>query len=109
MLDLRLWQEVGHLQMAAQSVRAFMHRRHRDERDLDSSVDSRQAGAECYGVTLLQCYIFTLLQFYTVTSVGSRQTGVAAALATDNHYTLLHITYSWLLNSLPHKTTFSGN
>ena len=48
---------------------AVMHRWHRDERDLDSSVDSRQTGTvlHCYSDTLLHCYNVTLLQCYNVT------------------------------------------
>ena len=36
---------------------AVMHRWHRDERDLDSSVDSPKTGTvlPCYSVTMLQC------------------------------------------------------
>ena len=48
---------------------AVMHRWHRDERDLDSSVDSPKTGTvlHCYSDTLLHCYNVTLLQCYNVT------------------------------------------
>ena len=73
-----------------------MHRRHRDGRDLDSSVDSGQSGTvlKCYIVTLLHCYICG----FSTDWRGHRR-----------HCISKHITYSWLLNILPRTKTCLGS
>ena len=78
---------------------AVMHRRHRDGRDLDSSVDSGQA-ATALRIKLLNCYIVTMFHCYIS---GFSRDWCGHSDSHRHHCFTKYITYSWLLKILPHK------